>query len=164
MSNAPAVDIDVPATFWVSQPLNPGETALVSSGNMGTASQDIVNVIRVDDNNPGASPVAPVLSPIANPMSIATLPSTVALASLSASSPSLITPLYSSSEGIQFTIPSSWSPGVFAYTITNPDVNGANPVLINAPDIWFIQGDQGSQASAGGWLVTLRQGCVTEFI
>ena len=62
--------------------------------------------------------------------------------------------LQASDETLKFVVPATWKPGVFACRVT---VGGAasEPLLLNAPDPWWIQGDEGEAASPGGWLRVL---------
>jgi hypothetical protein len=115
-----------PAAFWVSQPVAPNETVVVSSGN--TTSSANVLVSRFNDDAPG-SPLSGVSTN---------------------DGWQSITPLQATISTLKFLLPNA-KPGVYGFQITDGGQTGST-TLINAPDIWFIQGDQGWAASPGGTL------------
>jgi hypothetical protein len=52
---------------------------------------------------------------------------------------------------LKFVLPADWKMGVFACRVTAGAASSA-PVLVNAPDPWWMQGDHGATATPGGWL------------
>jgi hypothetical protein len=115
-----------PHSFWASQPVAPDETVLAATGNTDTAST--VQVALLANTSPG--------TPNSAAPSLQWQPATVVQASATA---------------VKFLIPASWPQGVYAYQIQSHGVSSAVS-LLNAPDITFIQGDQGDSASPGGWI------------
>ena len=62
-----------------------------------------------------------------------------------------VKPLQVSDHSIKLVIPPTFKPGLFAFRVRN----GAevSPVrVVNAPDVWRLQGDKGEAASPGGWV------------
>ncbi len=57
-------------------------------------------------------------------------------------------------QSLKFVVPADWQPGVFACRITAHGATTA-PTLLNEPDPWWLQGDEGEAATAGGWLRVL---------
>jgi hypothetical protein len=116
-----------PHVFWASQPVGPDQTVLAATGGTETGAQ--VDVARLGDGEAGA-PQATSLAPLA--WRAATV-------------------LQSSTTSVKFVVPADWAQGVYAFRVHN---GGAvsDPVLLNVPDPWFIQGDQGESAAPGGWL------------
>jgi len=53
---------------------------------------------------------------------------------------------------LKFIVPADWKPGVFACRVKGKDGSVSKETLINAPDVWWIQGDEGEAATPGGWL------------
>jgi hypothetical protein len=118
---------EVPVVFWHSQPVKPTQTVMVQGHAISTATE--VDAQRLVDSSPG-SPV-----PITNAQ---------------LTSPTRITPLSFGESILNFVIPENWQNGIFAYRLVN-DLIGAVK-LVNAPDPWFFQGDQGNRATPGGWV------------
>jgi hypothetical protein len=56
-----------------------------------------------------------------------------------------------SSRSLTATIPAAWQPGVYALRLRNGAEIGPTR-LVNAPQAWFTEGDQGDSASPGGLL------------
>ena len=44
---------------------------------------------------------------------------------------------------LKFAVPGAWPPGVFACRVTVEGGGTSDPVLLNAPDPWWVQGDEG---------------------
>jgi hypothetical protein len=104
----------------------PDETVLVASGN--TDSATTVDFARLEDGDPRE----PNGSYVVLHWQAAAV-------------------LQSSSTSVKFVVPAAMAPGVYAYRLHSHGASsGAS--LINAPDIWFVQGDQGESAVPGGWL------------
>ena len=119
-----------PHIFWASDPVRPDETVMVQGSDLGGASA-VVEMARLDDGP--ATAVGPL--PEIKQWTRAAV-------------------LQASDETLKFVVPADWKPGVFAYRIT---AGGATTEarLLNAPDPWWMQGDEGESASSGGWLRVL---------
>jgi hypothetical protein len=62
-----------------------------------------------------------------------------------------VAPLQRSESCIKAVVPSTFQPGIVQVQCVS--TTGASPVqLLNAPEIWWMQGDQTATASPGGWL------------
>ncbi|MEI8372837.1 MAG: hypothetical protein WCJ35_08390 [Planctomycetota bacterium] len=114
-----------PQVFWASDPVQPGETVLLQGCDFAAAT---VEVARLDDSLPRG------------PGRATDIPPWTAASILQASDCSL-----------KFALPADWKPGVFACRVKVRQAASA-AVLLNAPDPWWIQGDEGGQATPGGWL------------
>ena len=62
--------------------------------------------------------------------------------------------LQASDESLKFAVPAAWQPGGFACRILAAG-GLSETTLLNAPDPWWVQGDEGEAATAGGWLRVL---------
>ncbi|MBK8475710.1 MAG: hypothetical protein IPL39_05205 [Opitutaceae bacterium] len=117
-----------PIVFWASQPVAPDESILVTCG--GTDLDSTAELARLTDTAPG-SPLAAAPAPTGW---------------------TAVTPHTATPRSITVTVPGNWTRGVYALRLKHKEVAG--PVrLVNAPDPWFVRGDQGSTASPGGHLV-----------
>lgn len=125
-----------PRVFWASDPVRPGETVMVHGSDLGDAATPAtVEMARFDDGDPAAAPTTPATRPAA-PDHWARVPV-----------------LQAGDDGrtLKFAVPAAWQPGVFACRVTAGG-SASDPVLVNAPDPWWVQGDEGEAASPGGWL------------
>ena len=114
--------------FWASDPVQPGETVLLQGCDFAEAT---VEVARVDDSTPHGTGHAPDIQTwTATPV------------------------LQASDCSLKFVLPADWKPGVFACRVKDHQATSAT-VLLNAPDPWWIQGDEGPRATPGGWLRVL---------
>ena len=115
-------------------PLQPGETAVLSGGNFVTNA--VVEVCRLPQPAhvafPGEQPPQEeFINRIGHWKSIK--------------------PIQASETSTQFVVPAGYQMGVFACRLAAGG-RKSNAVLLNAPDVWWMQGDCGSAASPGGWL------------
>ncbi len=62
--------------------------------------------------------------------------------------------LLASDQCLKVVVPAKFKPGVFACRITADGVT-SNTFLLNTPDAWWLQGDEGEAATPGGWLRVL---------
>jgi len=115
----------VPRVFWVSQPVEPDETMLITGGDLDA--KTLMELAQLPDGEPG--------SPVAS----------------STSKPSWTKPavLASSARSFSAVVPSTWNGGVYLLRLSNGSSQGSTR-LINGPDPWFAQGDQGDTAQPGG--------------
>ena len=51
--------------------------------------------------------------------------------------------------GISFQLPTGKVGGMSLYDVS---VDGSAPIIVNAPDVWWWQGDSGNSSTPGGWL------------
>jgi hypothetical protein len=119
-----------PTIFWASDPVRPDETVvLLTDGASPTSTVDALRLPDARATRPGASSALP-----------ATWTS--------------LRPLQSSRPCVKAVVPSTWKPGVFALRVR--DGAQVSPVVLaNAPDPWWLQGDEGQRATPGGWLRVL---------
>ncbi len=117
----------VPQVFWASDPVRPNETVLLQGHGFGSAA--VVEVARLED---GGRPEdsARVVEP---------------------SGWTRVPVLQASECSMKFALPADWKMGVFACRVTVGGLTSP-PVLVNAPDPWWLQGDRGASATPGGWL------------
>lgn len=62
-----------------------------------------------------------------------------------------IQPLQADEHSLKFVVPKSWPQGVWACRVRQGG-GVSEPVILNAPDPWWWNGDGGEFASPGGWL------------
>ena len=109
--------------FWGSDPIAPGEAALLIGEDFGT--HPIVKARRIADGNDRQGKD-------------------------SGEGAAQIQVAAASSQSIKFTIPKLWQSGVFEVEVRGDGAPAK--ILLNAPTIYWMQGDRGAQASPGGWL------------
>ena len=120
-----------PRVFWASAPVRPDETVLVQGSDLGPNA--VVEMARLGDEptkEPGPTDIKLIRKWTAVPV------------------------LQASDESLKFAVPAAWEPGVFAYRI-QVGKTVTEPKLLNQPDPWWVQGDEGEAASPGGWLRVL---------
>lgn len=113
-----------PVVCWASDPVRPDEAVLLRGG--GFSAQPVVEFARLDDGDPSAAKqikLTWVKLPVLQPVD----------------------------DALKFVIPADVRPGVFACRVVAGGVQ-SEPVLLNRPDAWWIQGDAGSNSIIGGWL------------
>jgi hypothetical protein len=111
--------------FWASDPVRPNETVLLQGNDFGGA---VVEAARLEDGKP-----------------------TAPAAAVKAKRWTRLPVLQGSDCSLKFVLPADWPLGVFACRVTAGGVSSP-PVLVNAPDPWWLQGDRGESATPGGWL------------
>ncbi len=126
MGLAAEESLAAPQVFWASDPVRPDETVLLQGSDFGSAA--IVEATRLDDGQATA------------PAGVVKVKEWTRVPVLQASDCSL-----------KFVVPADWKVGVFACRVTAGGATSA-PVLVNAPDAWWMQGDRGASATPGGWL------------
>jgi len=63
-----------------------------------------------------------------------------------------VKPLQSTASSLKAVIPAAWPVGIYACRVKQGD-SVSMPVFVNAPDVWWKQGDEGvDRARQGGWL------------
>ena len=113
-----------PQISWASDPVSPDETVLLRGGGFGT--QPVVELARLDDGE-----------------LTKTTASVVKWVTLQALQPG--------DDALKFVIPSATQSGVFACRVVAGGAR-SEPVLLNRPDVLWMQGDAGAGATPGGWL------------
>lgn len=121
-----AVAAVAPKLFWTSDPVRPDETVLLKGSGLDATA--VVEVARLDDF------IIDQGSTKASPEKWTTVPT-----------------LQASGESLKFVIPRDWKMGVFACRVRAGGVSSGT-MLLNAPDPWWVQGDEGASATPGGWL------------
>jgi len=117
------------AVFWASNPVSPGETAMVVGSGLGDTKQ--VAFTRLEDA-PAGEPGADALS---------RLPAEA----------QMIKPAQVSELSVKFVLPDAEKPGLYAVQ-TISDTGRSEVIVLNRPDLRWVQGDAGLQATPGGWV------------
>jgi hypothetical protein len=117
-----------PVITWVSDPVGPNETVVAMGDGFGQACTAEIGRL------PDRPPAEPSKS---GPPEIPQW--------------TTIQPLQSDNQCVKFVIPPDFQPGVYAFRVRSGD-GVSNAKYINAPDPWWLQGDQGETASPGGWM------------
>ena len=112
-----------PVVFWASAPIAPAETLLLLGGDLGPETKIEIRRLADDNDADAVTPPDWASCPTIQP---------------TANSAKIIVP-----DGLQ--------QGVYAVRPQTREGAG-DEFLVNAPDPWWFQGDEGSQASLGGWL------------
>ncbi len=129
----PAADAGAaPTLFWASDPIRPGETALVVGDGFGEKPR--VEIARLPDG--------PSFTPIAQGFRWPGKGQPV----------EVIQPCDTS---LKFVVPAGLRFGVFAFRISTP--GGSAVGMLNRPKAWWAQGDLGGAASPGGHLRVFGQ-------
>lgn len=111
-----------PTVFWASDPVKPGQTVQLSGAGLDRI--ETVEVVRLPDSTGDAGS----LTPPPQPAEV----------------------LAKTENTLSFVLPESLEPGVYSATLRGGD--GPLVLQLNAPDVYWTQGDRGPAASAGGWL------------
>ncbi|NLO74765.1 MAG: hypothetical protein GX100_11750, partial [candidate division WS1 bacterium] len=118
---------DRPYIYWFSQPVKPGETAMLQGE--GWTAGATVSLARLADAAPGEPQAPPPLSLPLGP----------------------VPPLQARELSLKFVVPANQEMGIFACRVAEGDLT-SDVILLNAPQVWWCQGDWGGEASPGGWL------------
>lgn len=119
-------EVAEPRVFWASDPVRPDETVLVQGSDFGAGAT--VEMARLEDGKASAP---------SDKLEIAKW--------------TPVPVLQGSEQALKFVVPAAWKAGVFAYRV-KAGTALTKPKLLNAPDAWWVQGDEGPAASPGGWL------------
>jgi hypothetical protein len=117
--------IGAPRIFWASDPVRPGEAALLVGDGFGDHPR--IELTRLK-NDPGGTAAAVERTGTGTPVG----------------------PLQASDQSVKFIVPADFKEGVYAVRITSGD--GSAVGLLNAPTVYWAQGDQGVRAAPGGWI------------
>ena len=127
---------DAPRIFWASDPVRPNETVLLQGSDLGGASAT-VEMVRLSDGDPENPRALPADLPWKR-----------------------VSTLQATAESLKFVVPADWKTGIFACRV-KVDGDSAAAILLNAPDAWWVQGDEGDTATQGGWLRIFGKGFAT---
>ena len=122
-----AAAAEAPAITWASDPVRPNETVMLMGGGLK----------RQSPNWAGSR----------TPHRLERLTA----AERTADRWQSIVPLQSSPLCSKFVVPPDWKPGIYACRFRSGEAV-SNTILLNAPDPWWMLGDQGETATPGGWL------------
>jgi len=135
---APAAEAAAPAQptiIWASSPVRPDETVVVAGDALTTSeATTVVELMPLANGPTGSPPAGPESETPPIPASPAWQPQPL---------------LRGDAESLATVIPASWPQGLWACRVTRGDAASA-PVVLNAPVIWWIQGDAGETATPGG--------------
>ena len=120
---APA--LGAPQIFWASDPVQPGEAALLIGDDFGNHPQIKLTPLNdVPNSTPG--PVKRMKTG------------------------TNVKPLQASDQSVKFLVPTQFKSGIYEVSITNGNKTAVG--LLNAPTVYWAQGDQGISAAPGGWI------------
>lgn len=125
----PSVAQERPAVVWWSAPVAPGELVQLHGGAWGT--NPVVDVVSIQ-NRAAKSPA---------PASVPDFGKAVR-----------VHPVKVTDTGICFEFPATLAAGLAACRIVSSSGASSEPFVLNAPETWWLHGDQGAAASPGGWL------------
>lgn len=125
---------DEPVIVWASSPVRPDETVLIAGHAL----------VDLDSTPPKSSVELGVYPPdeAGDPNGQAARPP-------EPSAWHVIQRLRADAESVAATVPAEWPLGLWACRIRTASTASA-PILLNAADAWWSQGDQGESASVGG--------------
>lgn len=129
LSMLSSISLGKPIIFWASQPIQPGQTALLIGNGIGRKA--IAVGWRVSDG------------PIINP--------TEHIASSIPHHSVRLLVLQASRISAKVLLPSNWRPGVYALHLIN-NHGASKTVYLNRADPWWWLGEGGQIAYPGGWL------------
>lgn len=130
-----------PRVFWASEPALPNETVLLQGHDLEGATVELARLSEVGSEAKGRSTAAP-------PPATAIAPEAAAQGVKAWTSPPV---LQSSPQSLKFVLPPKDDPGVYLLRVKR-EGKTSPPILLNAPNVWWTQGDLGPGASPGGWL------------
>jgi hypothetical protein len=136
-----------PVIFWTASPVKPNECVMVT----GEYLADVTRVvIRKLTDHP---PTLPTSAPPASQISL----------KKHASGWQSVKPVQTDTHCLKFIIPASEKAGVYACQLIK---NGAESSVffINTPDPWWLQGDEGSNATQGGWIRVFGRNLVSPIV
>lgn len=135
-ATATAAAGDAPVIFWASSPVSPDET-LVLAGHALEASgtgDPIVELAVVGDGSSGAPAGGPNGGPAVDPAGLDWQPQAV---------------LQADAESLKCVVPAAWPRGIWACRVRMGE-QVSKPILVNQPDPWWAQGNDGAGLRPGG--------------
>ena len=128
----PCCVVAAPAVFYATDPVGPDQTVVVVGEGFHPSAK--AGVTRLPDGEPGNPPSG---------VDSRTAPAASGLVDAEV--------LQAGPQCVKFVVPSSLPVGLYAWQIKLPD--GASTAgMLNRPVIWWTQGDNGPEASPGGWV------------
>lgn len=118
----------VPSIIHVSDPIRPDQTALITGDSFGENATVELAPIPPDAKNAA----------------------TVAATAVGTHWQALV-PLQQGKESMKFVVPKDWTQGIWLCRVRNGS-EVSTPVVLNAPTVWWWNGDAGERVSPGGWL------------
>lgn len=117
-----------PVVFWASDPVQPDETVVLLGD--GLAAGCAVEMARLADG-----PAAKAADG----------------AALTVDGWTAVRVLQAGRQSVKAVVPADWPAGVYAVRVRVGGETSA-PLLVNAPDPWWVQADEGRAGTPGGWL------------
>ena len=117
----------VPTVFWASDPVRPGETAMALGEDLGE--RPVIEVARLPDGRAEKPPREAFAWPRRG---------------------ARVETIQANAQSVKFALPSSEEVGLFAVRLATG--GGTAERVLNAPQLWWAQGDGGTVASPGGWV------------
>jgi hypothetical protein len=111
-----------------ASPVRPDETALIQGAAFG--SDPAVQMARLSDAGIGVPPAG--------------APAVMSWTDADA--------VQGNAQSVKAVVPATWNHGVYTVRVKNTTGLWSEPALINTPQIWWAQGDEGETASPGGWI------------
>jgi hypothetical protein len=127
-----------PVVFWVSDPVQPDETVLAAGGNFGNAPS--IELVALADSDPGTP--------------------TTSLQWPKGVQPVRPEPIQPSGESVKFIVPDTFSRGMYLFRIQNSQGEFSKINRINAPTVYWIQGDIGNGAASPGGRLDIFGRCI----
>lgn len=124
MYSLPASTAGTGVITWASDPVRPDETVLLYGGGFPDGAQ--VEIARVADDSSAEGGLEQVRW-------------------------QAVQPLQGTDKSLKVVLPASQPQGLFAARVRSSG-GTSDPVFINAPDPWWLQGDGGDFATPGGWV------------
>jgi Pectate lyase superfamily protein len=118
-----------PTVFWASSPVAPAETVVLAGSGLAGTKQVVWT--SVPDGNAGE----PVM----------TRPDILLKRDR------IVAPAQVSEISVKFILPGAKQPGLYAVQLIS-EAGQSEVVLLNRPDLRWVQGDAGPQSTAGGWV------------
>jgi len=116
-----------PVIFWASEPVRPGETAMVIGENLGDCPS--VEIVRLPDGRAKEPAQENAVWPKGG---------------------AKVDVLQANAQSAKFIVPTAFKPGLFAIRLVARGV--AAERIVNRPQIWWAQGEGGPAAAPGGWI------------
>jgi hypothetical protein len=112
-----------PQLFWASDPVRAGETVLMTGEDLGNNPRIFARRLQDSAGNDGANK-QPVQYPLQS--------------------------IQANNQSLKFEIPAKWEQGIFEAAV---ETEGGKVLhLLNAPVVYWIQGEGGTKVLPGGWL------------